>query len=490
MIKNIKIKKEHKLIIVISLLFLFIAFLTPLSGDDWGNYCKYDSLIAVFRAALSLYQTWEGRLVSRIFIFILTYNKIIWNILLPVCITSLVMAINKFSNKDKKYIIFLLSVLGLLIINNTMFSQVYSWVAGSITYLYPTVIVFSYFSFLFTNKKKRNIPIFITLILINILGPMFVENIGVALVFGNILYFIYYLIINKKIDIKTIIFTLISLTSLIIMLKSPGSMARMELNKDFYDLSILERILSNKYQLMNYTYTRNIYMIVLMIIPIFYTIFSKIKSKKTRLISGILFSIIPIITIINHVLSLINIELIKVGINVESNLICFIYWVIFTILYILSILFSKMDKENKINTLFMFFIGSISICSLLVTPVFGDRASFFTVVVFVAVSLKLISYLDIKIPKFIENILKIIFGLIVVFYLMMFILIAVLEHKRVEIINKELDNNSNVITLKSNPIPFLWNNNPSNEFHLETFKNYYKIPNEVDVNIEWIYLGG
>lgn len=273
------------------------------------------------------------------------------------------------------------------------------------------------------------------------------------------------------------------------MLKSPGSASRMALNKEFYDLGIIDRILYNKYSLMNYTYTRNAFVIIIMLVPIFYNVFSKIKSKKIRWCAFISFILIPILTIINSVLSLINLDLSRVGIEVQNNLICFISWICFTVIYIISIFFSKMDKENKINTLFMFLIGAVSICSLLVTPVFGDRASFFSIVTFVAVSLKLISYLDIKPNKHMEIILKVVFSLFIIFYLIIFIAVAVLENKRVTHIKNELDNKSNNITIKSNPIPFIWNNNPTTDFHIETFKKYYKIPNEVNLHIEWIRFG-
>lgn len=485
-----KITKEHKALILVGLLFLIVSFLTPLCGDDWGNYYKYESLNEIFKTTFSLYQTWEGRIVSRFLICLFTYNKVIWNILLPVCVIGIIVAINKFSNKDKNYNIFLLSILGLILINNTMFAQTYSWIAGGITYLYPTVIVFTYFSILFTRKKKETLLTFILLLLINFLSPMFVENIGVALVAGNILYLIYYFILNKKINISAIVFTLVSLVSLLIMLNSPGSASRMELSKSFYELSIIERVLYNKYQLMNYTYTRNIFMICLMILPIFYNVFSKIKSKKIRLITNVIFLIIPILTIINHLMSLVNLKFNPMGLDLEGSLICFIYWVCFTVLFMLSILFSTMDKENKISTMFMFFIGAISICSLLVTPVFGDRTSFFTVVTFIAVSLKLISYINIKPKRYVEIGLKVMLGIFIVYYLCIFIMVAVFEQQRQKQIKLELTKNNSSITIKSNPIPYLWNNNPTTDFHVLTFKEYYNIPKEINLNIDWIKIVG
>ena len=75
--------KEKKFLILIFAIFLIILFLSPISGDDWGNYLVGEQGIRhIIGQAIGMYFDWEGRFVSRLFINFLTYNKIaifFWN---------------------------------------------------------------------------------------------------------------------------------------------------------------------------------------------------------------------------------------------------------------------------------------------------------------------------------------------------------------------------------------------------------------------------
>lgn len=84
--------KNKKIYLIITLLiFLTISILTPISGDDFGNYISTNgTLINSIKLALSYYNTLEGRFVGRIIIMYTTYHKIIWNILTPLLFTLLV----------------------------------------------------------------------------------------------------------------------------------------------------------------------------------------------------------------------------------------------------------------------------------------------------------------------------------------------------------------------------------------------------------------
>ena len=190
-------------------------------------------MTAVINTAISMYKTWEGRFISRIFISFLTYHKWIWNLLNATLTTTLVSTMYKYQIKDSKTSL-LMIILGLLLVSIPFSSQIYFWLAGNITYFFPTVILLLVVTYILKSENKNiNIWISILLIIISFITPMFVENIGCAYVFTSILLLIYFYKKNKKKSILIFLMLLLSTTGLIMMLLSPGSQLRMSQNIEF-----------------------------------------------------------------------------------------------------------------------------------------------------------------------------------------------------------------------------------------------------------------
>ena len=192
--------KKKIFYISIFILFIIILFLSPISGDDWGNYIEgakgfYHSI----SEAVGMYFDWEGRFISRVLINILTYHKFLWNIINSIFITSIVFLIIKIINPKHKKIICLLSLLVILLMNIFTFSQVVVWVAGNITYLFVIPLLLGYFYYLFDYKKNNKFLVYLFAIL-NFIMPMFIEHMAVILVISNIIFFVYRSIKKRCID--------------------------------------------------------------------------------------------------------------------------------------------------------------------------------------------------------------------------------------------------------------------------------------------------
>ena len=86
--------------------------------------------------AIGMYFTWEGRLVSRIFINILTYNKWLWNVVNSIVVVGIIYYINKICKFKNKTTMLILVISTILFMNVFTFSQVVTWLAGNITYLF------------------------------------------------------------------------------------------------------------------------------------------------------------------------------------------------------------------------------------------------------------------------------------------------------------------------------------------------------------------
>ena len=84
------LKKEY---ILYFFFFLIIMCLSPISGDDWGNYLVGEQGIRhMVGNAIGMYFSWEGRFISRLLINILTYNKWLWNIVNSFVIFSIMIS--------------------------------------------------------------------------------------------------------------------------------------------------------------------------------------------------------------------------------------------------------------------------------------------------------------------------------------------------------------------------------------------------------------
>ena len=83
--------KLNKIAIITFILFLTICILTPISGDDFGNYiATRGSIFEAIDIAKLNYFGYEGRFISRIIILYTTYHKTLWNIITPGLFTLLV----------------------------------------------------------------------------------------------------------------------------------------------------------------------------------------------------------------------------------------------------------------------------------------------------------------------------------------------------------------------------------------------------------------
>ena len=127
-------RREKYFLISLFVIFLVILILSPISGDDWGNYLVGQKGIRyMIGQAIGMYFDWEGRFVSRLFINLLTYHKWLWNIINSFLIVSIIYFTVKIINPKNKKVIYLLSFFSIVLMNIYTFSQSVTWIAGNIT---------------------------------------------------------------------------------------------------------------------------------------------------------------------------------------------------------------------------------------------------------------------------------------------------------------------------------------------------------------------
>jgi len=310
---------------------------------------------------------------------------------------------------------------------------------------------------------------------------MFVENIACVFTLGNIILLIYISIKEKKLNILYLITTALSTIFLIIMLKSPGSASRsLTENIDFNNLSLVSKIISNIKNFNNYIFFKNSTMIIITLIPIIYYLI-----KKHHKIIALLVSIITILSIINNIYYMLPMKFEFLQnlniINKEISL-YIIYWIIYLILFILSINYIIKNKKEKTFIYFMLLLGVLSSMIMLILPTWGDRITLYTVITLTLTGIILIDKIiknDMRISKYISPI----YICTSIYLLICFLSINQINNYRENYIKEQLKENVDTIEITRNPIMYVWNNNPQTKYFIDTYKAYIGIPEEKNIEI-------
>lgn len=479
-------KKYYKYL-SLCLFFIVIFFLSPLSGDDWGNYIVGSEGVRYsLEVAVELYFNWEGRFISRVLINILTYHKWLWNIINALVITGTIYMGMKFVGKKPKKFIFPLMSAVILLMNLYTFSQTITWVAGNITYFFIVPVLLWYFYYLLNNDDYNKFFTFIC-VLINLFGTMFVENMALVLVGGNILLILYKYIKTKKVDRRLVVYTIISIGSILVMLLSPGTKYRSTIeNVEFNKLSLFGKIIFNIPNFVYYTFIINTYLLVLMSYSNYLIIRNKIDNKYLKVFLLIFMLVVPLFTIFIYPISMfMNTDLFLL--IDTKNLFVIVYWLLY--LVILSVLVFLQDRK-ELKLVFLFLVGLMSNVVMLMSPTWGFRTSLFTYIVLAIVALNIINnYL--KDNKFYEYCSYGVFVGTIIFYLIFYINICRCQSNLEKSIKKQLEEDSDVIYIDRFPYFANCNINPENEYHMGKYKLYYGIPEDKELILidgKWKYL--
>lgn len=480
--------KKKLFYIIVFLFFLIILSLSPISGDDWGNYGVGKlGLYHSIGNAIGMYSSWEGRFISRVLINVLTYYKFLWNIINSFLITLTVYFSIKIVNPRNRKLSYLLIMLIIFGMNVYTFSQTITWIAGNITYFFVIPIILGYFYYLLrddTSSKMRNI----IFIFVNIIIPMFVEHMALVLILGNLIIVGFQYLRDRKINKIILFYTFFSIISTAIMLLSPGSHARSLIeNIEFNKLGLFGKIGYNLPSFINYTFIVNSFMLVFLTISNYLLIIKNVKNMYFKIILLIFILVIPCFTIILYPLAnFYNSELFML---IESNnIFVLVYWIVYLIISF-GLLFINALKNSEFKIIFIFLLGLIANGVMLLSPTWGYRTSLFTMI---CLSLVSIMVIDQYAPKYMKAFyLEVPITIVMIIYLVLYINVYRCQIYLVESIKKQLDNGKDIIEIEQFPNFINCNINPESEYHISKFKEYYKIPLEKGIKLlpkNWKYL--
>ena len=473
-----KRKNELLFYIGVFLFFVFLFFLSPISGDDWGNYLVGKTgIYHSFGNAVGMYFSWEGRIVSRIFINLLTYHKVVWNFFNSFIIVGIIYYIVKITKPKNKKFVLLASLFLFLFMNLYTFSQVIVWLAGNITYLFVILLLLIYFYWMF-EKKDFSWKSVILLSFLNFISTMFVEHMAILLILSNIFFLGLSFYQNKKWDKKILLFLICSIIGTLIMFLSPGTRLRSGMeNIEFNQLSFFAKIFYNLPNFIFYTYISNYSLFVLMVPASIFLVKNMIENKTIRILHYP-FLLFPILTSISSVASFLNLSFLKELSN-PNGIFNAIYYILYSIdLLILYILYSK--KEKNIKAIFFLILGFFSNGVMMLSPTWGYRTGFAS---YLLLGISFIMVLDhyLSKKKLVNGMLFSLNGMMMVFFTILYISVHRQYLENFQVIQKGIKNHSKQIVIEEYPSFVNCNINPTNEYHLSKFKEYYGIPTDVEI---------
>ena len=366
------------------------------------------------------------------------------------------------------------------------FSQVIVWLAGNITYFFVIPILLLYFYMMFSDQKKDKKWILL-FSLINIISPMFIEHMAIILILSNIFFISYSYYKNKKLDKTLIVYLILSIISTLTMFLSPGTKLRngME-NLEFNQLSFFGKIIYNIPNFIFYTYISNYSLLPILMLSSYYLVKNTIQRKEIRILHY-LFYLFPIFTIIGSLASFLGSNFFHLFSD-SNHLLNIIYYILFTIdLIILFLIYTYQKKDIK--PLFFFGIGLFSNGVMMLSPTWGYRTGFSTYFFYSIASFLIIDqYISYK--KIYSYLLSFLIACFILFFTILYISVHLQYKENYNLIKEGITNHSKTISIYEYPAFVNCNINPSNEYHLNKFKEYYGIDKDTEVILlknKWKY---
>lgn len=470
------------MLIGIFLFFSILLFFVPITGDDWYNYVigqkgVFSSISNTFR----MYFTWEGRIVSRLLIYLLTSHRFIYIIVTSFSLTALCYFIANIYLPKYKYFLYFVALSFLLTLENTVWTQSFLWVAGSITYLYPCILFVGYLYYYFRVIRYREKLFWYHYFFSSLFSfflVMFVENLAVSYLVFHFVTLFYQFYKTKKIDRYLLSNVGVAMIGFSFMLFSPGSATRTLVDHPgFQSLSLFSKIKINIPNFMHYTFLCNIPFMILLLATYLLLIFRGIQSRWKYFVSLFVFSFFSgvIVILIFHQYYISNYG--------WDFLFSHLYLLVFTIVILgflfLLLLFKFCKKERAICFLLALFVALSNNLVMFFSPVWGGRVAFFTIFslffLFVYFLLHHFSFFSSKsFFLFFATFTIIMMSCTLLQYFSVYRFTQVRERK----IEEQLQEKEKFITIYTMPNHLLWGNDPYDEFHIDYFKEYYHIPDD------------
>lgn len=455
--------------------FLYFTINTPLAGDDWG-YALNGMQQNPFEMAFTFYNTWSGRFFSELWGFLVAPNKWLWNILNPLLFLGIFIFLYLIIKPHKNEILIILLILtGMYTVSADLRMETYTWIMGT-TYVAPLFLSLVYFYLVIIDTKHLVFKDVLANVCLFIIGLM-MENIGATMILAVLILNIKYIIDNKKISISLLINLAIIIISFTIMRLSPGSNARLlRDHAEWNDLSLWKKFATSYDNFLLQTFILNKFTISIFSLSIILLmLFSKKQINVVYRAASIFINVLCIFSLFSYIV-------IKEGniFNDPSSMFGFFFWPIFIANSFLSFYIGSRDSFR--TTLLLFLAGS-SAFAMCFSPIYEARSSIYLVYYIILVSGMILNELDIN--KYLFNLCIILFISLTILkvsdYCYKYYLVGEAQKERLELIKYYQEHpEDEEVWIERFPIYTVHGADiePDDVYHLETFRDYYNLPQD------------
>lgn len=383
--KQKKICLNRVILYILVFIFFFCVFWKiPLVHDSWAGqvYNKSNNFMDWVISRVYGYYTLNGRIIAQIVVGFFERNKLLLdlaNALLMVCLIALM---NKSIKMQKKAgsIIFLWTLL--LLVSTSIRVEVYFY--ATMIYLVPLVLFFFFLWYVQVYQEKKwntNIGKFIFLCILGILNSCWIEHTGFSFVFVLGIYWIIDIIKNRKINMHFTVFQMLNVVSFFFMICSPGLKTQRQFESQDGRMTLIMTNVAKTIQAVVYEHK-----MLMLILILSCMLFMMNKRKRT-----VIFIAYEISMGFYLILFSINLLFEKLPdcrlpefiiLNALQNSIYGKIWTLCGGILVVFIFLTILFHTQRIKLEFVLLTGLFSLLPTIVTPNFGYRVCFFSIVLF------------------------------------------------------------------------------------------------------------
>ncbi|MBR2801303.1 MAG: hypothetical protein IKE21_01760 [Erysipelotrichaceae bacterium] len=467
------------------LLFAYMTYQTPLAGDDWG-YALNGMSGHPLELVKGFYMTWSGRIFSELWGFLAAPNKWVWNIVNPLCFAGIYLAMNRLTqSRNHWFLCALLLLAGMLSVDDNLRMETYSWLMGE-TYVIPLALSMLYLCAAdgliredYPSRTTKVLALLSNLALF-VTGLM-MENIAAAMLAGTVVLCIYTYCLHRRIFPYFLLNFAVITVAFVILRLSPGAAARAARDSAVWaNMSLFEKIASAYPNFLQMTFINNNYAIGLFAVCCSTVLLLKRKRSLAIRLPLLLVQALAVFTVFSFVLFK--------GENPFTDggsLYSMIFWPVYTVCTFLT--FFASFEEGIFRDKVVFLLGLAGLCGvvMLYSPIYGSRSALYTVYFLLVTAALLLDSVDL--PKWTALLLLVLFTVIIGDrtheYLSKYRLVGETYRERTEILQYYREHPEDkeawiprfpVFTVHGGDIE------PDDTYHLETFKEYYQLPQDAD----------
>ena len=491
---------REELLFIAAFFFAFaaLAFLFPVTGDDygWGSGFGEKLFSEGFR-------NYNGRYLGNLLVLFLTRARYFSHFFVSFVITAIVYLIYKLSDSANIESLYMTGVLMLLV--STMFRQVYSWVSGFANYVPPVLLLLLFFYMAKKCFKQPDLRAtgysYIFAVLIGVSMQLFMEHITIYSLAASLFFVIAWRFRHKKYNPLLLTFFFSCLTGAIIMFTNGAYLKILNMGDSYRSVipndggltGIVRRMAGIFLGTICEIMYKGCYASVAAICVLSIILILKSPNIRKRLLLGIL-----LITGFVFACSWLPVYLgIKAFTSITRKQMLFIFpyaVIIFIVsLLVLILTFIKISEIKK--RLFFFFIsGVVSLCLLLCVKPIGPRC-FYLLNIFLILSaneifLQIVGtigderFLLLRIKKAVRYTS---IALCVITFAVLFLVygrITKVYNQRMEYIIAQAQKGEKVIYAPRLPLQqFVWDADPpsENQKRFSRFCDYFDLPEDIKI---------